>query len=211
MERIGHEATSKELAAAVEQYNDAVGRHQQAAQAASEPLELSDDELAEINIEGLETQRQGLLSERLANRQDAVRLARQRVTLLEAIETELDAAQADARKSHEAITRKTQRLMEKAGCGLESQVGYRHGHMVAAERQFAAAVQQVPDVRGAADEVKAAANRRAKHPKQISQAKSELADAQQEMRSFVMRQIDGQTTQAARTLSDPPRFATSAR
>ena len=202
MERIGHEASSKELAAAIEQYNDAVGRHQQAAQAASEPLELSDDELAEINIEGLETQRQGLLSERLANRQDAVRLARQRVELVERMQGELDERASEAEKEFNSVLKRTRRALEKATGGAASTQAGRLGNEKYATRQFEFQVRQAVPCREAEAALKRARHVRDTNRANIQRAKETVITSVVALRQFIGSEIGGEVIRDERANID---------
>jgi len=211
MERIGHQASDSKLAESIGQYNADIERQQEASQAIQKPLDIPDNELATITIEGLESQRAGLLSERLKCRQDAVRLARQRVEILESIQPELDERAAEAEKSHAAVVVKTSKAMTKAGAGPESQQAALSGFSDLAQRQFNAAVQQATPVKEAKESAMVAERQKNENPKRVRAAKEQLADAASALRTFIDEQINGGEVSNNerthnRTIFDPPRF-----
>ncbi len=190
MERINHQASDSKLAKQIDQYNEAVERHQEAAQAIAEPLCIPDDELVAITIEGVETQRAGLLSERLAHKQNAVALARQRIEIFEATQPELDDRATDAGKAHADCITKTRKKLTTAGVGLESQVAAKYGYPNLAQRQFDAAVRRATPVQQSKGAATIADRQKHQNPKRVREAKEQLVSAVEALRNFVNLQID---------------------
>jgi len=188
--KIEHEATDKKLAAQIAEYNNGLAQHEEAEAALAKPFSIPDDEMAEITMEDIETQREGILSERLKLKQDAVRLARERIEILEAMQAELDQRATEAEKAHTDCVKKTAKKLTSSGAGVESQQAALSGHMDLAERQFSAAVQRAVPVKEAKESAMVAERQKNENPKRIRQSKEALADSVSDLRRFIQSEID---------------------
>ena len=190
MRTIEHEAANKDLANETTAHNAAVERAQETARGLSEPISLDDGELLKIDQQGLELQRAARVSELLQHRQDAARIARHRVEILEQIQPELDDRATDAQKEFEAVTNRTRKAMEKATGGEANTQAGRLGNELYAARQFGSMVRQAAPCREAEAALKAASHRRDANRKDAQRSKEAVITAVAALQTFVGTQIN---------------------
>lgn len=189
MEEIEHESSDPETAKRIDKYNDSIATHERDWREVETPLDLMDDELIEISTEVLETQREGLLSERLAFQQNTVRLAKARVEILESIQPELEERALKAEKELASVTAKTSKAMTKAGVGPESRPAAIHNQPEIAQRQFDFAVRQATPVIRAQKIADGATQAMDQNPKRVRESREQLVGAVSALKTFVLSEI----------------------
>ena len=191
MEKITREATDRALQKQSRQFNDLLDEYTAKNAKDEQVAEMDADSMMALTAKKLSSMAADQFEGRLWRRQEAVRLTRMWLQILEASQPELDAAADAAQRAFADLKATTAEHLEAVGLGVESQPAAQVNYMIAAERQFNVHVMQSEPVQLADTAARQAVHHAAANRKQTAAAKSAVIDATDQLKNFYHNTVKG--------------------
>ncbi|MEO1983819.1 MAG: hypothetical protein ABGZ24_25185 [Fuerstiella sp.] len=187
-------STDLKLKKALASHNDRLAQHLKAAAEAGRPPDVELDTMLGMNESTLHSERRKRQALMLSTRQEAVKLSRQHLELLERLSPELDEAVTIAEKDVETTRVETAEALRLVGMGVETTMAVRAGltpDSAIAGRQFNARVNESQQVIEAIDGLKKSRQWAKVNHQDIRAAESHVADSLDGLKTFISDTVSG--------------------